>query len=724
MANKKSVFKSVRAKIAKFSFAKKTQKSPKESGRHFRFPYGFFTKGWMIFLLGAVIGIALFGLIYGYNLVDFNQTSWMFTSFAHDTGQHQLGWAFFAQGSRGGRVTTLAYPAGIPITFMDSIPLFAFIFKLFGFSATQQYFGLFGLISYALFGGLAALILRWIFAKIKSIAPDFFAKISQTTANQFQLIFVLLGTILLTISPLLIARTFYHTGLTAQWLILLGFLLILYREKIFAAGLCAQSFIKTNTIKQQRVLTKFAIALNNVWRKFCASTRARFVIIWSVVLILVTLIHPYFLPMLGALMIVDFVLLSRDILSKNDRQNLVTVASFRRNFQILKREKTSLVQSIAIYLAQILTALFYLFKFVFLAVLPALVAGLVFAAIGGFSLGGSAGVSDLTSKGFNLLSFVFPGGYSALLPTATSDGARSGSPETMMWLGAGVIVMFLISGILWLLNNQFSRKNRIKNKAHDVKNIAQTIRRFGRARFWLIATVVLALLLFAMSPSIQIGSVELFHYSVPSAILAVWSAFRAAAREAWPFYYLVQFAAIYWFGKQRFIFASNHHFAANKVRVENVLTIIVLVFLAITSLQFYDIYASPNVQNRIQNFAKFANHTADYEFPLRLSGVLTTQKHLVDLDASASGDMSSFNVLGQTAIQNHLTLNVGYFARIPRAVAHEQSAWNQKFSECKIKTADFRDNLFVTRNQTLASKLSNSYEVMLIDGYWFIGAAK
>lgn len=674
----------------------------------------------MIFLLGVMVGIALFGLIYGYNLVDINQTTWIFTEFSHDTGQHQLGWDFFVQGSRGGRITTLAYPVGIPITFTDSIPLFAFVFKLFGFSAAQQYFGLFGLISYALFGGFLALILRWIFIKIKSVTSDFFTKISQNTLDQFQLIFVLMGTILMAISPILIARTFYHTGLSAQWLILLGFLLILYREKIFATGTFAQNFVKVNKIKQQRVLTKIAIVLDNVWHKIRASIWARFVVIWGAVLILVVLIHPYFLPMLVTLMAVDFVLLSRDILSKDDRRNLVSVMSFRRNFQILRYEKTNIVEATIIYIAQILTALFYVIKFLFLAVLPVLIAGVVFAAIGGFSLGGPAGVSDLTDKGFNLLSFVLPGGYSALLPVATSDGARSGSPETMMWLGAGVLIMLIAGEVLRLFNRHAARKNETKSGVRGAKNIYQTVRRFGCARFVLIGLMVFVLLLFAMSPSIQFGPIELFNYYVPPTILAVWSSFRAAAREAWLFYYLAQFATIYWFVKQVFAFTSNHNFNKNRARADNILTVVALVFLAIVSLQFYDIYGSPNAQRRIHNFAKFANHTAIYEFPLRIDGLLTTQKHLVDLDASASGDMSGFNILGQTAVQYHLTLNVGYFARTPSVVVHDQAIWNKKFSEHKITMTDFRDNLFVTRNQTLAHHLSSSYKVMSVGDFWFI----
>lgn len=686
--------------------------------------YQFINRPGMIFAIGAIIGAVFFGLFYGYNLVDFNQTSWIFTNFAHDTGQHQLGWSFFANGNNGGRITTLAYPVGIPITFMDSIPLFAFVFKLFGFSATQQYFGLFGLLSYILFGALAALIVRWIFIKIRSFLTSKAPHFDDSTLDQTQVIFVALGTILMIISPLLIARTFYHTGLSAQWLILLGFLLILYRNKIFVAGQSARHYRWKRSPKTSTLAIKMTTNLANAWRKFCHSSWGRFVAVWSLVLIMVTLIHPYFLPGLVVMLVINFVLLSRNIVRPHDLRNLRAVTRFRANFRSLRREKTSVWQMVVIYFMQLLVTLFYVAKFVIFALLPAMAASAVFGLIGGFSLGGATGVNDLTDKGFNFLSFIMPGGYSALLPGATGDGAKSGSPETMMWLGAGVLMMLIIADALWLINWHARRGTAQKTTRHqDIRlvrrSLMRQVRHFGRWRFWIIALTVFGLLLFALSPSIQIGAWELVHYPVPRAILSIWSAFRAAAREAWPFYYAVQFFAIYIFTKQFFILTLNHNFAKTKRHADDLLTVFTLIILACVALQFSDIYLSPNAQHRTQNFARFATHTADYQFPLELSN-LTNKKHLVDLDATATGDLSGFNILGQTAIVNHLTLNVGYFARTPSAVRQDQAAWRQKFASRQLSDRDWRDNLFVTRDATFAQNLVAYYRVTNIDGFWII----
>ena len=629
-----------------------------------------FSRPAVIALLGAIIGIVFFGLFYGYNLADPTNVSWIFTDFAHDTGQHQLGWEFFRAGSSGGRITTLATPSGIPITFMDSIPLFALIFRFFGnlLPANFQYFGIFALLNYAIFGALSAMILLWIFKKI-------FAKFTfkdEILREQFLCIFILAGCIFFVVSPMLIARTFYHTALSAQWLILLGFVLILYRKKLFSQSV----FSKTKSReKVHNLLSKIIIYSNDFFAKIHSSKNAKFVLIWSAIFVITMLIHPYFAPMMAVLMFINSVLIST------------------------ARER-KLFANVAVRFA-----------------VPLAIALLAFVLIGGFSLGGNSGAVDLKDKGFDLASFFAPGGYSSVFPGAVGSIAKSGSSETFMWLGAGAIFAILFAGAAWILKI-------FREKINIFSRIKTKILSFGKLRFWLIFASVVGLLILALSPSIQFAGTEIFKYPVPDFILKIWQNFRASAREAWPFYYALQFFAIFSFMNalsKIVLFSQNNIFSKMKNCTENAVIILTLAFLAVVSLQFSDVFFSPNAQSRMQNFAKFADKTAAYQFSLNLQGVKKiTQTNLVNLDLSASGDLREFNILGQTAIENKMSLNIGYFARTPEAAKAQQKSWNDKFKELKADRNDFRENLFITKDEKFAKNLENKYAVYEQNGFYII----
>ena len=59
-------------------------------------------------------------------------------------------------------IDTMAYPNETSIIFTDSIPLFAFIFKVFRFllPVRFQYFGWFGLMCFMLQGGIGAKLVK------------------------------------------------------------------------------------------------------------------------------------------------------------------------------------------------------------------------------------------------------------------------------------------------------------------------------------------------------------------------------------------------------------------------------------------------------------------------------------------------------------------------------------------------------------------------------------
>jgi len=198
-------------------------------------------------IAAALIGMVIFVFIYGFTVLDPTNANWLLSG--EDISQHYVGWQFYRASEWTfplGVASNLAYPHGLAVTFMDSIPLLAIPFKVIApiLPESFQYFGLWGLFCFMLQGALAALIVRhW-------------------TNNKLIIIF---ASIIFVISPVLLARMFVHTALGGQWLILLGILML----------------VKTSRIKSART----------------------FVVLWSVALGLSVAVHPYLLGMNMALLL-------------------------------------------------------------------------------------------------------------------------------------------------------------------------------------------------------------------------------------------------------------------------------------------------------------------------------------------------------------------------------------------------------------------------------------
>ena len=208
---------------------------------------------YLIFLLGSLIGFIFFVAIFGLSIINPTNIDWIFAG-GGDLAQHYLGWAFFRDSDWSfplGMIENLAYPFGIPLTFMDAIPLFAVIFKLLSpiLPETFQYLGLFTVLSFVLQGGIAALILR------------------RFTSN---IIIIAIGVVFFVVSPVVLMRSLAHTALTASWIVLLGiyFVLRFSNKKIEPLPFMAT---------------------------------------WCLLLVLSVLIHPYFFPMTLALFCISIV---------------------------------------------------------------------------------------------------------------------------------------------------------------------------------------------------------------------------------------------------------------------------------------------------------------------------------------------------------------------------------------------------------------------------------
>lgn len=169
------------------------------------------------FLLGCLIGSLVFVLLYGVAIIDVTNIGWLYdssrTEGLWDLTQHYLGWEFYRNSAWHfplGLVDGL-YSEPVSIVYTDSIPLFAFFFKLLSpiLPETFQYFGIFGLLSYALMGGFGALITR----RLTSFLP-----------------INLMSALLFSLSPCMLKRMFYHTALAAHFLIPAAICLWLYRS--------------------------------------------------------------------------------------------------------------------------------------------------------------------------------------------------------------------------------------------------------------------------------------------------------------------------------------------------------------------------------------------------------------------------------------------------------------------------------------------------------------
>ena len=566
------------------------------------------------FLLGAVIGLVFFILFYGLAIVNPANTDWIWQSVTHDTAQHQLGWEFFRADSTGGIINGLAYPVGLSAIFMDVIPLLALVFKPFAavLPSNFQYFGMWGLLCYMLMGGLAAILLRYIWLRVNG---------QRSIKVWAQLLFTVAGSLIFVLSPMVMARSFYHPALAGQWLILLGFILIVYAGKF-------KSWLSLGAV-------------------------------WSAVLATAILVHPYFLPMMGVLLALSVI-----------------------------RYWTRLTGSARLRWT----------KAISIVLVPAVLSLMVFAVLGGFSLGSGAEHYDLEEKGFNLLSFVNPGGYS-IIPAFPN---RSSSPETMMWLGLGVILMLIVAAVLW--------------RGHYRTSWAKFREFWGkyRGQCCLVALFCVLLLVFAMGTRIDLGPITLLQYSVPDKIYELWSAFRAAAREAWPFYYATILLGIYWLAKG----LTKCHWAKFRAPIALAIGLVL-----VAGLQLVDIVNSPNATAKRTGFVGIADKAPEFT-ALELGDIYTGQKHLVALNDGFRGDQHGTYIIGRTALKYGMTLNTGFFARVPDEAKNDQEAWRRKFADGKVADDDLENNLFFTTDKNLADELSANYELVQIDNFYFVKSEK
>ena len=205
-------------------------------------------KSLLSFAIGAVWGAVVFIMIFGASVIVPTNTNWLF-AYVGDATQHQLGWEFYRSSGFSfppGLTEGLSSEGKVSCLYSDSLPLFAMIFKPLSpvLPDNFQYFGLWGVLCFALNGGCGAALLY-------RIKPD--------------VLFASVGSLFYSLFPPTVDRIMHHNSLGAVWLIILPLILVLDRNK------------------EHR-------------------HRFTYTLYWCAVCMLAASIHPYFLPMIFTVM--------------------------------------------------------------------------------------------------------------------------------------------------------------------------------------------------------------------------------------------------------------------------------------------------------------------------------------------------------------------------------------------------------------------------------------
>ncbi|MCR4611518.1 MAG: DUF6311 domain-containing protein [Lachnospiraceae bacterium] len=400
-------------------------------------------KAIITFLVGALIGVISFLLQYGIDVVRFTNTEWLTHSNnlegLWDLTQHYYGWVLY-------RNTPWTFPIGllegvactpISVAYTDSIPLFAIFFKILSpiLPASFQYFGLYELMTYALMGGLGSLITYKFSRNLMS--------------NSISAMFFVM-------SPVLLKRTFYHSALSGHFVILAAICLWIYRDEI---------------------------------------SKKKYIVYWSILTVISTLINPYYVPMVIGILACSVV------------QDLIVNKKW-------------------IY-----------------SILSVLIPGVASLFIG-WIIGLFYGEVSSTGRGidkvsFNLNQLVNPYNpllshedyhfddmsYSSIMPKM--ELSTPWQSEGFSYLGLGMIVLCVFVLVLWIIS-LFRGKEKFADKEYKKTYISYIIG---------IAIGVLVFTLLALGPVACIGSHQIYSIDWPESIYNLFAMFRTAGRFIWPVYY-------------------------------------------------------------------------------------------------------------------------------------------------------------------------------------------
>lgn len=396
-----------------------------------------------IFCVGSLIGAIVFLACYGWKILDVTNDSWLLTG--QDISQHYIGWKFYRASAWHfpiGQIDGIIYPETSCIIFSDSIPLFAIFFKILSpiLPETFQYFGIWGIASYILIGGISAVIVR------KSTKSCWLCWI---------------GSGIFCLSPYVFQRMYGHTALAGHWIILLAIGIWIYKP-----------FFSTFR------------------RKLGA---------WTGLLILGSLVHIYFIPMI---MVFMFGFCLQDLFEKRGWKEDLVFA-------------------------------------------PVTVAAdlIVLYAVGAFSKSGGYSDSGLGVYSANLNSLFNPNNYARYLKTLP---IRPGQDEGFGYLGLGIILLLGCALGIYIVY-------KVRNRRDIKQYLAKETKRMQIAFGCSMAVVLFVFFILAWSPEIVFGTKTVMRIHYPEFILKILSTFRASGRFIWCVGYLIMtfcMMAVCYYGKR------------------------------------------------------------------------------------------------------------------------------------------------------------------------------
>lgn len=380
-----------------------------------------------LFFAGALFGALLFVAIYGVAILNPTYIGWIFCG-DNDLKQHYAGWCHYRMSPWHfpiGLIDTLSYPTSISVIYTDSIPILAVLCKLFSsvLPVDFQYFGIAGLLSFMLSGGTATILLRR-FIKESWIC-------------------VLMSSLFVVNYPIM-QRMFYHTALSAHWLIFIASILWLY--------------------------DKYPVNSNKT------------ALYWSMLGAVAVSIHPYFVPMLGMILLAD------------------RICAF-----VFNKKK-------------IWTAIFPIISY-------CVASAAVLWILGGFYGDSSSVGFGLGTFNANFNTFINPMDYGVLLPNLGVENYFQ--YEGCAYLGMGILVLFVLVVVMVVINRK-------------------SLDRTGVNRVYHRTMVGLFLVSFAAAtlPKISIGTLNVGTIPYPEPLFKIASIFRSNGRFIWPAMYLLMMAMI------------------------------------------------------------------------------------------------------------------------------------------------------------------------------------
>lgn len=166
--------------------------------------------------ISLLLGALGFVLIYGVRILDVSYVDWVENA-GGDLTQSWYGWRFFSN-------SAWHWPLGLmegvapdltSIIYVDSVPIFNVIFKLFRgiLPAESQFFGIWGIVCFMLSGLLGYELVY-----------------TCTRKNAYSLC----AAVFFIFNNIMIQRLYTHTALAANWIILLGILVVVKSSKLIA----------------------------------------------------------------------------------------------------------------------------------------------------------------------------------------------------------------------------------------------------------------------------------------------------------------------------------------------------------------------------------------------------------------------------------------------------------------------------------------------------------